>query len=315
MTTRQRRKREAPPLRPASQRRVSLATGVARVRRVLVASDGSKASVAAIRFARLMEEAGVWVPEALTVVEHLPVAVADVMLPPSAILTDPALIEGAVADVRRIVHRHGGAGWPFRSDVGSAHQLIADYGKLHATEVIVVGFGRHGKLARLFGAETVARVCRHSDVPVFAVDAHLKRRPRSIVVAMDFGASSIRAASEAVALLEPGGRLHLVHVRWAFGGQAVRDPAWERTYALGVEQGFLKLAQELESPAVTVTSEFRLGGILENLLEATKERSAEVIAVGSHSQNLVDRVLLGSTAAMLLRASKVSVLVAPPRHD
>lgn len=318
MAIRQRSKRSGPrtaPVRPASQR--PPATPVARRtgRRVLVATDGSKASAAAIRFARSMEEANAWQPEAFTVIEHLPVAVADVMLPAPVAVMEPVLTEGPLADVRRQLQRHGARAWPFRSEMGRAPALIAEYAKVHASEVIVLGLGRHGKLARLFGAETAARVCRHADSPVLAVDEHTKRRPRSIVVAMDFGASSVRAAHEALDLLQPGGRLHLLHVRWALEGHALRDDAWERTYAMGVEQGFLQLERELARSDVTVTTELKLGAVLETILKVAKERDADVIAVGSHSQNLVDRMLLGSTPAALLRAANCSILVAPPKAD
>jgi nucleotide-binding universal stress UspA family protein len=178
--------------------------------------------------------------------------------------------------------------------------------------LIVLGLGKHGKLARLFGAETAARVCRRSPAPVLAVDQHAKGRPKSAVVAMDFGSSSVRAAREALELLDDGGTLHLVHVRWALDGKPLRDEAWERTYALGVEQGFARLLSQLVRPGIRVTSEMKLGGILETILKVIKDRDADVVAVGSHSQNVVDRVLLGSTAANLLRAAKCSVLVAPP---
>ena len=195
------------------------------------------------------------------------------------------------------------------------HELFFPPGTyLFATgsELIVLGLGKHGKLARLFGAETAARVCRRSSVPVIAVDPRVTGRPTSIVVAMDFGMSSIRAAREALGLLAEGGALHLVHVRWAVDGHTLRDEAWERTYAMGVEQGFVHLLTQLARPGVKITTELKLGGVLESLLKATREHDADVIAVGSHSQTVVDRLLLGSTPANLLRAAKCSVLVAPP---
>ena len=315
MATRQRSKRSGTrtaPLRPASQQPRETPVARRAGRRVLVATDGSKASAAAIRLARSMEETHAWIPEALTVIEHLPVAVADVMLP-TPVAVEPALIEQPISEVRRQLQRYGAKAWPFKSEIGGAPAIITEYARRHASEIIVLGLGRHGKLARLFGAETAARVCRHSDVPVLAVDEHAKHSPRAIVVAMDFGPSSVRAAHEALDLLQPGGRLHLVHVRWALEGHTLRDDAWERTYALGVEQGFLRLEQELARPDITVTTELKLGAILESILKVAKERDADVIALGSHSQNIVDRMLLGSTPAALLRAAKCSILVAPAR--
>ena len=312
MSARQRSKRSSPRLRPQSQRASApKTTPPRRARPVLVATDGSKAALATIKFARAMEETGAWKPAALTVVEHLPVAVADIALPMPVALPEPTLVGAPIESVRRQLNRLGAKAWPLRSEMGPAPGNIIEQANLLGSELIVLGLGKHGKLARLFGAETAARVCRKSTIPVLAVDPHAKGRPGSIVVAMDFGVSSVRAAREALELLPEGGRLHLVHVRWALNGQPVRDEAWERTYALGVEQGFLRLIAQLRRPEVTITTEMKLGGILESILTAMRERKADVVALGSHSQNIVDRLLLGSTAVHLLHAAKCSVLVAP----
>lgn len=312
-TTRTRSTRTAP--RTRRQVRVAPPPPVTERQGILLATDGSKASAAAIRLARVMEEAGEWAPEALTVREHVPVAVADVVLPSPVIMLDDDIDAGAERIVRRQLHRMGGAGWQLRSEWGSPAATIVETATQQHSEMVVVGLGRHGKLARLFGAETAARVCRMSPVPVLAVDEGTKRRPRNIVVAMDFGASSLRAAREAVRLVQPGGRVHLVHVRWAINGRTVRDEAWEQTYAMGVEQGFLRLASQLRSGGHRVTWELRLGGVLESILAAAKDVDADVIAVGSHNQNVVDRLLLGSTPATLLRAARCSVLVTPPARS
>ena len=283
-----------------------------RAKSVLVATDTSRAAAGAIKFARMMEQAGAWAPEALTVVEHVPVAVADVALPAPVIVTDMDFTADSIVAARKQLNRLGGKDWVLRSEVGSAAGAIVDLAKQRNVDMIALGLGRHGKLARLFGAETAARVVRHADVPVFAVEPGRTKRPATIVVAMDFGPSSVRAAHEALDMLAPNGRLHLLHVRWAIDGHTVRDEAWERTYALGVEQGFRRLVGELRRDGHLVTWELRLGGVLESILEVAKELDADVIATGCHSQGIVDRIFLGSTPAYLLRTARCSMLIAPP---
>jgi universal stress protein E len=302
-------RRLAPPLRSPVRPPASAPT---RAKSVLVATDSSRAAAGAVKFARMMEQEGAWAPEALTVVEHVPVAVADVALPAPVMVMDLDFTAGSIAAARKQLNRFGGQAWELYSEIGSPAGAIVDLAKRRDVGLIVLGLGKHGKLARLFGAETAARVSRHAEVPILAVEPGRTKRPATIVAAMDFGPSSVRAAQEALDLLAPGGRLHLLHVRWAIDGQTVRDEAWERTYAMGVEQGFRRLAGELRHAGRTVTWELRLGGVLESILEVAKDLDADVIATGCHSQGIVDRIFLGSTPAYLLRTARCSVLIAPP---
>jgi nucleotide-binding universal stress UspA family protein len=281
---------------------------------VLVATDGSRIAHAAIRLASLMAERGAWAPQAVTVFEPLPVSVADMTLAPPAPIYYETLMESAAGLVQRQVRRYGGATWNLLVEFGRSAPTITRLAKEQGARIIVIGLGRHGKLARLFGAETATRVARQSDVPVLAVAGSARELPRTALVAMDFGESSVRAAREAIALLQPGGRLHLLHVRWAMNGETAPDTDWERTYALGVEQGFKRLVHQLghDNKEIEITTELRLGKVIETTLKVAKEIDADVIAVGSHNQSFVDRMVIGFTPAYLLRAARCSVLVAPP---
>jgi len=279
---------------------------------VLVATDASHAAGAAVKFARGMADKGLWAPEALTVIEHLPIAVAEVALPPVPAFSEPEISQGVVSAVKRQLRRFGGATWRLSVQFGSAAHSIVTQARQQGAELIVLGLGRHGKLARLLGAETVTRVCRLSDTPVLAIDTNASPIIWTALVAVDFGESSVRAARAALSLLHDGGHLHLVHVRWALDGQTLHDPAWERTYELGVEHALARLERELATEGIKITSEMRTGNVVETLLKAAKTIDADVIAAGSHSQTVMDRLLMGSTPAQLLRAAKCSVLVAPP---
>lgn len=281
-------------------------------RPVLVATDGSVTAAAAIKFARWMTDAKLWQPEVVTVLEHYPVSVADFVLPVPSYIPEPEIMQGAIGMIRRQLRRLGGADWQLRVQFGRAASTIVDVAHRQKAQLIVVGLGKHGKIARLLGAETAARICRLTDTPVLAVDSHVRKVPRTVLAAVDFGDSSVRAAREALQLLQPPARLHLLHVMWPLGG-TLHDPAWERTYAAGVEHGFKRLREELKpTDGIEITSELRTGGVIESILKVAKEISADVLAAGSHSQNVIDRMLIGSTPAQLLRAVQCSVLIAPP---
>jgi nucleotide-binding universal stress UspA family protein len=315
MTTRQRvqRKIRKTIVRSVDRAATKMPDVLKPVRPVLVATDGSRAAGAAIKFARAMADTGVWQPEVVTVLQPLPITVADVALPGGPILAEPALTGGVIGAIRRQLRRLGAASWDFRVEFGTAARSIVSLAHASQAQLIVIGLGKHGKLARLFGAETAARICRLTDTPVLAVEEHAGALPHTAVVAMDFGDSSVRAAREALALLQPPARLHLLHVDWTINLRSVQDPGWDRTYAAGVEHGFERLRKELAPPkGIEITSELRDGGVIEGILKVASEVHADVLAVGSHSQKVIDRLLIGSTPALLLRAARCSVLIAPP---
>jgi nucleotide-binding universal stress UspA family protein len=314
MSTRLRSERRP---RPRSQQRgqvaASIVTEAPRAKRVMVATDGSRVANAAIRFATLMAERGTWTPEALTVFEPLPVSVADITLGPPGLTYQQAVTDSLLERIRRQVRRYGGRAWNILTEFGRSAPSIVRVAREHGAEIVVLGLGRHGKLARWIGAETAARVARHSAVPVLAVEARTRQLPRTALVAIDFGESSVRAAHEARELLSSGGRLHLLHVRWAMNDRTGRDTEWERTYDLGVERGFNRLVAELRGDdRVVITTELRMGGVIDMTLKVASEIDADVIALGSHNQNLVDRMVIGFTPAAILRGARCSVLIASP---
>ncbi|MEX2177496.1 MAG: universal stress protein [Gemmatimonadaceae bacterium] len=279
---------------------------------VLVATDGSTVASGAVTFAKLMAERGDWAPEVVTVLEPVPVSVAELALGAQAVTIHNGYADAVLGRIRTQLRRRGASEWPVTVEFGSPATAIARLTRERDVRLVVVGLGKHGKLARLMGAETAARVARLSDVPVLAVGGDTSDLLHTAVVALDFGESSARAASEAAALLEPTGRVHLVHVRWALNGRPVHDAATERKYAVDTEHKLARLAEDLSHPGLVVTWELRLGGVVEEVLAAAKDVGANLIAAGSHSHGVLDRLLIGSTPSNLLRAAPCSVLVVPP---
>jgi nucleotide-binding universal stress UspA family protein len=280
---------------------------------VLIATDGSEAAAAAIRFARAMADRGAWAPEVITVCEPLPVSVAGLALPAPSTQHEVALSNSLIANLQRQLRRYGAAGWQLEVQFGRPSSLVSRAARDGTAELIVVGLGHHRALARALGADTALRVIRHSSLPVIAVSPSAGDVPKTAVVAMDFGDSSVRAAREALALLPPDGRLHLVHVKWGFNMTSLRDAEWDRAYAYGVEHGFKRLLGEL-APArgIRITSELLHGPVVKSVLDAGRKIGADLVALGSHSQTVVDRLIVGSTTAEVLREATCSVLVAPP---
>ena len=311
-TIRKPRRNSTRPRKHIAQRPLS-ATPALETRRVLIATDGSQAASAALRIARLMTDRGQWAPEVLTVCEPLPLSVGEITLPAPVTQHEVALTDSMITAIKRQMRRHGAAGWQLAVKFGRAAPLIANAARDGKMQLIILGLGRHRAIARLFGAETAARIIRRTDVPVLAVHPKARTLPKVAIAAMDFGDSSVRAAREALALLEPPARLHLVHVKWGYNVSSLRDSDWERAYNAGVEHGFARLKAEIAAPAgIDITSEFLHGGVIKSLLDNAKAIGADLLALGSHSQTVIDRLLIGSTPVEVLREAQSSVLVAPP---
>jgi len=267
----------------------------------------------AIRIARLMADRSAWTPQVMTVIEPLPVAMGPLALPAPSEEQEMAMTDSVLAAIKRQVRRYGDASWKVGFQYGMAAPCIVRAARGIDAELIVVGLGHHMAIARWFGAETAARVVRQTDIPVLAVHPGARTLPRVAVVAMDFGDSSVRAAHEALALLEPPGRLHLVHVKWGYNTSSLRDTEWERAYNFGVESGFQRIRAELHAQAgIEITTDFLHGGVVKSILDTARAMSADLVALGSHSQTIVDRLMIGSTPAEVLREAPCSVLIAPP---
>ena len=54
---------------------------------------------------------------------------------------------------------------------------------------------------------------------------------------------------------------------------------------------------------------------VKGLLDFAEHREADLIVMGTHGHNLVERIILGSVAEGVIRKSKVPVLVVPARRD
>jgi nucleotide-binding universal stress UspA family protein len=284
-------------------------------RRVLLATDGSRPSSAAIKLARIMAANGAWIPEVITVSLPLPVAVGDMMLPMPPAGYEIMVNDSVLAGIRQQLKRYGDDAWSLSMEFGRpASAIVSAAARSHA-DLVVLGLGRHGRLGRLFGAETPAHVARHAKVPMLAVHDRAWQLPHVALAAVDFSDASVRAAREAFALLEPPGRLHLVHVRWAHNMTSFADSEWEQAYAVAAEAGFARLREKLgERAGIEITTALLSGGVIERVLKEAQSVQAKLLALGSHNENVLERVMIGSTPAQLLRAARCSVLIAPPGH-
>jgi nucleotide-binding universal stress UspA family protein len=165
-------------------------------------------------------------------------------------------------------------------------------------------------------------------VPVLAVAPHHAGPIRRAVVGVDFSAASIRAALTALALLEPNpehlaggaaapdgsGRLTLVHARSVLETIPPGLATWTADYDASVALRFTRLLDLLRPvvpDGVTIETRIGVGEIVKCVEEIATAEGADLVAVGTHGPDWVERLFVGSIATSTLRHARRTVLVAP----
>lgn len=140
----------------------------------------------------------------------------------------------------------------------------------------------------------------------------IARRMRHVLFATDLGASSARAADEAIDLaadqravllilsvVPPAGLPHLGRHR---GPDAERGRR---------ERGVREIVARAAARGVTATSVVWYGDPVESILEAAWTERADVVVLGSRKRTDLGRLLLGSVSARVAGEATCPVVVVP----
>jgi nucleotide-binding universal stress UspA family protein len=306
---------------------VSLGTAPAPRPSLLVATDGRRASAAALlAAARIADRVGA-APQVLDVLQPLP-SYGEFPVPPTEEWEEERAT-AAYGAVRRQLESVVGDAWPTEVAFGPPARTIADVASERRAALVVLGIGRHGVFDRLFGTETALQVLRAGDRPVLAVGPEADGVIRRAVVAVDFGPAAARAAAIAHALLAPGGTLTLVHVRTRLEMSQPVWEAWDARAGRNASELLQRLAVGLRHGStgcdecgaarrqdVTVGTVTLVGDPASEVLDYAARVGADLVAAGTHGPGLVERLLVGSVASEIVRLTSArlpgcSVLCCP----
>ena len=207
--------------------------------------------------------------------------------------------------------------WPMSIELGAPPGAIARQASHVKAALVVMGLRRHGRVDRAVHDETTLSVMRGASGPVLGVAAGTLDLPTSALVAMDFSRASVHAAATGAALMATGGRLTLAHVESTMAdapgtGEGV-------VHSLGIEAAFERLERVLASEALrvdhVVLHQAKPGTPSSVLLEFAEGRGIDLLVAGSARHGRLDRILLGSVSADLVRDGRYSVLIVPPDQD
>jgi nucleotide-binding universal stress UspA family protein len=225
-------------------------------------------------------------------------------------LRSAALREGVANQVRDVLGP--GAAWPVELRYGEPGQAIATAARELRSPVIVMGIGRHDRVARLVGHEVVLRAIRHADRPVLAAADGFDALPRVAVAATDFSPASVAAVQAALPLLADGATLHLVHVWWRFDVELPALRARDEAYERSIPELFERARSALRaSTDVTIKAVPLIGQVPGRILDYAAAHGADLLVAGKQGHRLLERLLIGSITSALVRAATCSVLIAP----
>jgi len=198
-----------------------------------------------------------------------------------------------------------------------SYDLIATEAVKSKTSMIVMG--RRGKtgLKRLTIGSTTARVIGHAPCNVLVVPRAAQVEFKNIVVATDGSKYSAAAASEAIGIAKRNNSMltiiSVVPAEFATPtdieiAMSQREHIAEKEMHVA-EQNAKMVKEAAQKEGVTVRAFVMSGKPADAIIETAKDKSADLIILGSHGRTGLEKLLMGSVAERVIILSPCAVLV------
>lgn len=269
---------------------------------LLLALADDETAVAAIRMALALSDYRGALPTVVRALGELHGAEVAVSSPGGVALEGhftPAYTRECRNDVKALVTSVAGyVEWPLDiTDRSPIDAIVARAGELRAG-LIVMGLRHHGVLRRAISRDLLGEVVRVTRVPVLAVRSDISALPKRVIVAIDFGKASIRAAALARGLIADDGAIYLVHV--------------SRDNSDGLRAKLDALIDDLAlAPDMTASSILLHGDVQSSIEGLAHAMRADLLAVGCDEHSLFDRLTTASLSMKLAHTARWSTLVVP----
>ncbi len=289
-------------------------------RAVLLATDGSRAALAAARVARELARTHHARVHVVSVVDTRGAPIPpplDVALSMGGFVGGEDIHEQQKSEILDQLSGATGTSidWPVRVMLGTPASAIVQEANHVGAVLMILGLRRHGRLDRAVNDETTLNVMRKASCPVLGVVAEMEGLPRRVLSAVDFSEGSIFAVRSGKAVVGDGARLVLAYVEPLNG--FLEDEGEYRIHNLGVNAGFAKLRTELGDDLKfdhVVLHHGAEQSAAQALLEYADALGSDLITAGSVQHSRLDRWMVGSVSGELVRDGRRSVLIVPPRR-
>ena len=235
-----------------------------------------------------------------------------------------------LAELKRFLAIDESIGVPLACEVLDApnvhHEILALADRLHADLIVMGTHGRSGFQRLLLGSVT-EKVLRTARAPVLTVGAAADAVPAAgssftrILCAVDFSDCSITALRYAASLAETAGAdlTALYVIEWTPIGYdpLIGPPTDLAGYRMAAEMvGRERLHQAVSALVQRPVDEIVGSGKPHHeILRVAAERHCDLIVLGIHGRNPIDRLLFGSTAEPVVRRARCPVLTVRTEAD
>lgn len=214
-----------------------------------------------------------------------------------------------------ILERHGIAS-NVQVASGPPLQALASHADTLPADLVVLGVRGASPMRHLLLGSTAERLAGKVHCPVLVVKQPPREEYRSLLVAVDFSASSLQALLAARAIA-PKADISLLHVfDTPFEGKlryAGVDDEEIHYYRLSVRQDAMHkleaLCEEARIPAQDVNLIAIHGSPAPNILEQQKMQDCDLIVMGKRHKNVLEELMLGSVIRQVMAESLCDVLI------
>ena len=285
---------------------------------VVLATDGHSRNGAVVTAAQILA-AHLDVPlEVVSVLERLPTdAIPPEVYAPPNLVADETRRDARETMVTDYVCRFSGGATPARVHVrfGDVATEIDRFARDVSATMIVVGSAPHRRARHVVSGGRAAHILRDADCPVLSVPPSFSQLPNRVLVAVDFGPASMRAAQAALLVVSDGGTVVLTYVLPPTIAPAALTVPPPGDPAADARALFDRLRGELKPyvpPGVKLETRLVTDDAVDGILTSAEHTEAELIAVGTNGPGILARILLGSVAEAVLHGADAIVLASPP---
>jgi SulP family sulfate permease len=271
-----------------------------RLEQLLVASDGSEFSAAAIRTALGIAQHS---KARVRVIHLLPGLGVDKV--PSTKTIPSSLLEQARSHLDEIEHEASAAGIACATEVVETnlhyYQEIVRQADQMKADLIVMGRRGSRGMARVRLGETTAKVIGHAHCSVLVVPRNTETSGRGLVLATD----GSRYAEAATTLAATFAKILQAPVTAVSAISPSHSPERQQEGAAAAERAALFLNEhDIQSEPEVVH-----GRADEMILQSAASHNADLIVIGSHGRTGLQRAMLGSVSERVIDAALTPVLV------